>query len=106
MGAWHEYAERLPLHWQRIRYEDLITDFESEIRTLLEFLGVGWSDTVLEHTRHAQQRGIINTPSYHQITQPIYQHAKYRWERYEKEFAPVIEVLQPFIEQFGYEELS
>lgn len=104
MGAWHEYAERLPLHWQRIRYEDLITDFESEIRTLLEFLGVGWSDTVLEHTRHAQQRGIINTPSYHQITQPIYQHAKHRWEHYEKEFAPVIEVLQPFIEQFGYSE--
>jgi len=102
MGAWLEYAERLPLHWQRIRYEDLITNFEAETRTLLEFLGVGWSDTVLEHTRHAQQRGIINTPSYHQVTQPIYQHAKYRWKRYEKEFAPAIKILQPFIEQFGY----
>lgn len=104
MNAWLEYAQRLPLHWQRIRYEDLITNFEPETRTLLEFLGVGWSDTVLEHTQHAQQRGIINTPSYHQVTQPIYQHAKYRWKRYEKEFAPVIEVLQPFIEQFGYSE--
>ena len=104
MGAWHEYAERLPLRWQRIRYEDLITNFESETRTLLGFLGVGWSDTVLEHTQHAQRRCIINTPSYHQVTQPIYQHAKYRWKRYEKEFASVIEVLQPFIEQFGYSE--
>lgn len=104
MNAWLEYAQRLPLCWQRIRYEDLVTNFEPETRSLLEFLGAGWSDTVLEHTQHAQQRGIINTPSYHQVTQPIYQHAKYRWKRYEKEFAPVIEVLQPFIEQFGYSE--
>lgn len=104
MAAWREYTERLPLHWQRIRYEDLITNFESETRTLLEFLGVGWSDTVLEHTQHARQRGIINTPSYYQVTQPIYQHAKYRWKRYEREFTPVIETLQPFIEQFGYSE--
>lgn len=104
MNAWLEYAQRLPLCWQRIRYEDLITNFEPETRTLLEFLGVGWSDTVLEHTHHAQQRGIINTPSYHQVIQPIYQHAKYRWKRYEKEFAPVMKVLQPFIEQFGYSE--
>ena len=102
MVAWREYAERLPLHWQRIRYEDLVTNFEPETRALLEFLGVGWSDTVLEHTQHAQQRGIINTPSYHQVVQPIYQHSKYRWTRYEKQLVDVMPVLQPFIEQFGY----
>ena len=69
---------------------------------MLEFLGVGWDDAVLEHTRHAQQRGIINTPSYHQVTQPIYQHARYRWKRYAKEFEPLLPGLQPFIEAFGY----
>ncbi|MBI5752353.1 MAG: sulfotransferase [Hydrogenophilales bacterium] len=102
MGAWREYVERMPLCWQRIRYEDLITNFEVETRLLLEFLGVGWSDTVLEHTQHAQNRGIINTPSYHQVTQPIYQHAKYRWERYANEFDSLLPTLSPFIEYFGY----
>jgi len=104
MNAWLEYAQRLPLSWQRIRYEDLITDFEAETRNLLEFLGVGWSDSVLEHTQHARQRGIIYTPSYHQVIQPLYQHAKYRWKRYETELAPVVEMLQPLIERFGYAE--
>lgn len=104
MGAWREYAEHLPLHWHRIRYEDMVTNFEPEARALLEFLGVGWSDAVLDHTRHARQRAVINTPSYHQVTQPIYQHARYRWKRYEKEFAPVMEALRPFIEDFGYSE--
>lgn len=102
MDAWCEYAKRLPLHWQRIRYEDLITNFEPEARALLEFLGIDWSDTVLEHTQHAQQRGIINTPSYHQVVQPIYQHSKFRWTRYEHQLSNVMPILQPFIEQFGY----
>lgn len=104
MGAWREFAERLPLHWHRIRYEDLVSNLELEARKLLEFLGVGWDDAVLDHTRRAQQRVIINTPSYHQVTQPIYQHAKYRWKRYEADFAPVMPLLQPFIRHFGYEE--
>ncbi|MBS0309882.1 MAG: tetratricopeptide repeat protein [Proteobacteria bacterium] len=104
MEAWHETTERIPLQWQRIRYEDLITNFEPEAKKLLEFIGVGWSDAVLEHTRHAQQRLAIQTPSYHQVTQPIYQHARYRWKRYEDGFQPVMATLQPFIERFGYQE--
>ena len=105
MVAWKEYVTCLPLHWHRMRYEDLIDNFESEVRALLEFLEIKWDDGVLNHTQHARQRGIIQTPSYHQVTQPIYQHAKHRWKRYDKEFTSVIDVLQPFIEHFGYEEL-
>lgn len=102
MGAWLEYGEKLPLRWRHIRYEDLISNFESEARTLLDFLEVGWDDAVLEHTSHARQRSAIRTPSYHQVTQPIYQHAKYRWKRYEADFASVMPILRPFIEHFGY----
>lgn len=102
MAAWRETAGRLPLHWQRIRYEDLIENFEPEAGKLLDFIGAGWSDAVLDHTRHAQQRLAIKTPSYHQVTQPIYQHAKYRWKRHEKDFAPLMASLRPFIDEFGY----
>jgi tetratricopeptide (TPR) repeat protein len=102
MDAWLDATRRLPLRWQRIRYEDLVTNFETETRALLEFLGVGWSDAVLAHTEHARQRGIINTPSYHQVTQPIYQHAKYRWKRHESAFAALMPRLSRFIDEFGY----
>lgn len=87
-----------------MRYEDLITNLEDEARSLLDFLGVGWDDAVLGHTRHARERALINTPSYHQVTQPIYQHARYRWKRYQSAFAPILPTLQPFIQQFGYSE--
>lgn len=104
MQTWVEAAAKLPLDYHRIRYEDLVADFEGETRALLDFLGVGWHDRVLGHTEHALQRGTINTPSYHQVTQPIYQHAKYRWKRYAKQFEPVMPMLQPFIDYFGYAE--
>jgi tetratricopeptide (TPR) repeat protein len=104
MRIWMEAVRCLPLDYHRVRYEDLVTDFEKETRALLDFLGAGWDDRVLGHTEHAIKRGTINTPSYHQVTQPIYQHAKYRWKRYAKQFEPVMPELQPFIDYFGYKE--
>jgi tetratricopeptide (TPR) repeat protein len=104
MGLWQQYILRLPIKYHQVRYEDLVSNFEYETRRLLEFLEVGWDDAVLQHTEHAKKRGTISTPSYHQVTQPIYQHAKYRWKRYAKYFEPVMESLQPYIEYFGYAE--
>lgn len=106
MRTWQEAVRLLPLDYHQIRYEDLVADFESETRALLEFLGVGWNESVAGHTEHAIRRGTINTPSYHQVTQPIYQHAKYRWRRYASQFEPVLPVLQPFIDYFGYADAS
>lgn len=102
MGAWQKYVTLLPLDYHRIRYEDLVEDVEAETRRLMLFLGLPWDDAILQHTEHAKKRGAINTPSYHQVVQPIYQNAKYRWKRYAKEFAGVLPTLQPFIDYFGY----
>ena len=104
MGLWQDYAGTLPLNYHRIRYEDLVSDFETETRALLDFLDVGWNDSVLNHTDHAFKRGTISTPSYHQVTQPIYQHARFRWKRYAKHFEPLMPTLQPLIGYFGYGE--
>ena len=104
MAAWLEDEKRLPLQRQTVRYEDLIGDIETQTRHLFDFLGLAWSPQILEHTRHARQQRAIKTPSYHQVTQPIYQHAKYRWKRYERALLPVMATLQPFIEHFGYGE--
>lgn len=102
MGLWLRFERLFPLEYHVVKYEDLVTDVEAVARQTIEFLGVPWDDAVLEHTEHARRRGPINTPSYHQVTEPIYQRAKYRWRRYSTQLAPVMEVLAPFIEHFGY----
>ena len=103
MQIWLDAVRMLPLKYHQIRYEDLVTNFEQEAHALLDFLGVGWNESVREHDKHALGHSNINTPSYHQVTQPIYQHAKYRWKRYAKQFEPLMPALQPYIKHFGYE---
>lgn len=102
MAAWLHYAQVLPLKVHTLRYEDLIEDVPATSRRLLDFLGLPWDEAVLSHTEHARQRGAINTPSYHQVVQPIYQRSKFRWTRYASQLSPVMPVLQPYIEKFGY----
>jgi tetratricopeptide (TPR) repeat protein len=104
MNLWQEFTQGLPLRYHMIRYEDLVENMEDEARRLLKFLDIEWSDAVLDHVEHARHRGVIRTPSYHQVTQPIYKTAKYRWKRYAKELEPIMETLRPFIERFGYHE--
>ncbi len=102
MSLWQEFTRSLPIQYHRIRYEDLVENMEVEIRRLLEFLEIDWSDAVLGHVEHAKCRGTIGTPSYHQVTQPIYKSAKYRWKRYARELEPIMGNLRPYIEYFGY----
>ena len=104
MNVWRQAVETLPILYHRIRYEDLVGNFEPEVRSLFNFLGLEWKDEVLGFAERALKRGNVNTASYHQVTQPIYQHAKYRWKRYEAQMVPVMATLEPFIEYFGYSE--
>lgn len=101
MSLWQEYIKVLPVKYHRIRYEDLVADQSGESRKLLDFLEVDWDEKVMKHDQHARTRH-ISTPSYHQVTQPIYQDAKYRWKRYEEYLGSVLPILQPYIDYFDY----
>jgi tetratricopeptide (TPR) repeat protein len=103
MHLWQRIIDVLPLNYHRIRYEDLVSNFEHETRALLGFIQVGWHDDVLQYAEHSKKNR-ITTPSYHQVTQPIYQHAKFRWQRYAKHFEESMPVLQHYIEYFDYAE--
>ncbi len=103
MGLWEQYVELLPIRVLAVRYEDLVDDFEDQTRKILDFLGLPWDDAVRRHAEHAQQRGRINTASYHQVVEPIYRRARFRWRRYARHLQPVLPILAPLAERFGYE---
>ena len=102
MTLWQKCTDTLPVNYHTVKYETLVVDFESEVRKVLEFLGVGWDESVLDYSDHARSRTMINTPSYQAVTEPINQKARFRWKRYEDKFAPVMDELAPFIKAFGY----
>jgi tetratricopeptide (TPR) repeat protein len=99
---WQRVSELFGSDHVRVRYEDLLEDPEAEARALLEFLGLPYDENVMRFAEHARKRGRINTPSYHQVSQPIYTHARYRWQRYHQQLLPSLERLAPFAVGFDY----
>lgn len=102
MSAWQHYRATLPLAAHLLRYEDLIADLPAEAARVLAFLGLPWHDAVIDPAAHAARRGAINTPSYAQVVQPLYQSARGRWQRYADALAPALPRLAPFAADLGY----
>jgi len=102
MRLWQQYVQTLPHERCTVKYENLIEDFEGNARRLLEFVGVEWDDAVLAYADHARRRGNIHTASYQQVTEPIYKRACNRWQRYDEQLRPIMDLIEPYVEQFGY----
>ncbi|MDC1119671.1 sulfotransferase [Gammaproteobacteria bacterium] len=94
--------ERYSLDIHRIRYEDLVLDFEENVTNLLTFLGLEWEEELRNFQKTALARGKINTPSSSQVIKPIYKTASYRWKNYEEFLEPYKSRLAPWIKEYGY----
>jgi tetratricopeptide (TPR) repeat protein len=94
--------ELLGMLVHRVVYENVVADRESEMKALLDFLGLDWDADVLEHEKTARGRGRIKTASYAQVAQPIYSQSAGRWTNYRKHLESVLPVLEPWIAKFGY----
>lgn len=103
MDLWLRYRETLALPWIEYRYEDLITDFDGTLRRVLDFIGLAWHDDMAQFREKAEKRGIA-TPSYRQVTGDLYSRAIGRWRTYREQLAPILPVLQPYVDAFGYPE--
>ena len=102
MTLWERYEEHLSLNVRRVHYEKLITDLRGEVEPVLNFIGLEWDEAMADPAAHARARGTIRTPSYAQVTQPIYGTSADRWRRYEKHIAPMMPKLEKHIRHFGY----
>jgi hypothetical protein len=102
MTLWLRYRVALPLQVHELRYESLVDDKEAELRRTLEYLGLAWDPTLIDHVAHARKRGRIYTPSYHQVSRPIYRESLDRWRNYQSYFGEASAVLRPFLDEFGY----
>jgi tetratricopeptide (TPR) repeat protein len=86
-----------------IYYENIVEDQSAELRPLFAFLGLDWHDDVLDHQATARRRSHIKTASYAQVVEPIYKRSAGRWRNYREHLEPVLPVLSPWAEKFGYE---
>ena len=90
------------LNVHTIRYEDLLEDLKGESSALLTFMDLTWETKMEDYRATALKRGRINTPSYSQVSQPIYKEAKYRWVNYKEYLEKYSDQIEPWIQEFGY----
>ncbi len=102
MTMWTTLRPKIKNPWLEVRYEDMVDDLESVARRTLDFLGVAWDDRVLGFDEHARQK-MVRSPTYADVTQPVYKRAVGRWRNYQKYLEPHLAVLEPFVKAFGYE---
>ncbi|MBT6441337.1 MAG: tetratricopeptide repeat protein [Alphaproteobacteria bacterium] len=102
MGLWQTCVQVLEPNYHVVCYEQLVGDFDTETRNLLDFVGVDWDPAVHDYAEHAKNSGRIFTPSYQQVTEPIYERARYRWQRYADDLKQIEPILKPFADHFGY----
>ena len=102
MNVWLAVKPLLKNPRLEVRYEDMVEDLESVARRTLDFLGVPWDDRVLGFNEHARKK-LVRSPTYADVTQPVYKRARGRWRNYQKYLEPHLAGLEPFVKAFGYE---
>lgn len=94
MDHWHEV---LPGRVLTVQYEEVVSDFEAQVRRLLEFCGLPWEDACL---RFYESDRPVRTPSSEQVRQPIYDRSVGHWRNYESHLDELITVIAPIRERY------
>jgi Sulfotransferase family len=90
----------LPLTVHELRYDALVHDFDATTHALCDFLGLEWSPDMRSFNKTAQRR-CVTTASASQVRRGLYDGTK-QWERYKEQTAPVLPILAPWVERFGF----
>ncbi len=98
LGQYYLDYEKLMEHWIKlfprdiltVQYEELVRKQEEVSRELVQHIGLDWDDNCIDF--HLNKRA-VRTASSVQVRQPIYTRSIERWKHYEKQLAPLMEVL-------------
>ena len=102
MKFFRTISESLPLNTRRIYYERMVKDFGGEAKAICEWIGVDWRPEMIDIASRAR-RGEIASASSAQIARGLYLDGAGQWRRYKEQLAPVLDMLRPWVEYFGYE---
>ena len=88
LGTYYRDYVALMEHWDRVlpgktlrvQYEDVVADLETQVRRMLDFLGLPFEQACLDY--HRTERA-VRTPSSEQVRQPIFREGLDQWRQFE-----------------------
>jgi Flp pilus assembly protein TadD len=101
MDIWLAVREWEGFAWLETRYEDMVADLEKEGGRVTEFLGLTWHEEQSRFYEKSRKKQLYS-PTYQDVTRPVYTRSVARWRAYEKHLAPILPALEPYCGKFGY----
>jgi len=101
MDLWLTIKSLMVSRYVELRYEDTIGDLQGNMGGVFDFLSLSWDDEVRAFHEKAKDR-FISTPSFVDVSRPIYSSSVARWKNYRKHFEEIQSLLDPYIRHFGY----
>jgi hypothetical protein len=87
----------LPGAVHRVLYERMVDDTETQVRALLDHIGLEFEPACLEFW---QTERAVRTASSEQVRKPIYKAATEEWKAYEQHLGPLKQALGPALENY------
>jgi tetratricopeptide (TPR) repeat protein len=100
LGRYYRAYAQLMAHWHRVlpegaildvRYEELVGDFENQVRRILDYSGLEWNEACLSFYETDRP---VTTISQAQVRQPLYNTSVRRWR-------PDDAILRPLLDGLG-----
>jgi hypothetical protein len=82
-----------------VRHEDLVTEFEREMKRICKFLNLEWVPAMGDFALRTQRREVL-TPSTAQLVRGLNTEGLGQWRRYRTRLAPVLSLLDPWVKRF------
>lgn len=82
-----------------MKYETLVSEPESTLEALIQYVGLSKREGGVEQSENAS---LIQTPSYFQVNQPIYTSSVQKFENYPRLFEHSSELLAHWQQYWGY----
>ncbi|MGP8198771.1 MAG: tetratricopeptide repeat-containing sulfotransferase family protein [Limisphaerales bacterium] len=101
MDVWLRLRELGGFEWIETRYEDVVGNLEAEGRRVTNFLGLPWHEAQAMYYETARRK-CVYSPTYNEVTKPVYTRAVKRWEHYADALAPLQAGLAKYCQAFGY----
>lgn len=101
---YNDYSE-LMAHWDhvmpeevlRVRYEDMTSDIENQVKRILDYCQLPFEAACLEFYKTDRA---VRTASSEQVRQPIYQSGVDHWQNFEAHLQPLLKSLDPSIASY------
>ena len=107
LGRYYRAYDALMSHWQsvlpegvmiEVKYEELVDDFEGNVRRMLAHCGLDWDERCLSFHETARE---VSTASAAQVRRPLYKTSLRRWQPQEALLQPLFDGLGPALTPAG-----